>query len=79
MLAQGTPCWRNAIYVPFFEREEFLSCVISDLKDKPFLPTGTGKRTRLPRSFIKGMHYFPVVVAYRFFPDKMYVYSYAYG
>ena len=63
MLTQGFPCRRNVIYVSSFEREEFLSRVISDLKImKPFLPTGTGKRTRLPRRFIKGMHYFPDVI-----------------
>ena len=63
MLTQGFPCRRNVIYVSSFEREEFLSRVISDLKImKPFLPTGTGKRTRLPRSSIKGMHYFPDVI-----------------
>ena len=30
----------------------------SDLSE----PTGTGKRTCLPRSFVKGNHYFPDVI-----------------
>ena len=32
MLTQGFPCRRNVIHVSSFEREEFLSRVISDLR-----------------------------------------------
>ena len=59
MLTQGILCRRNVIYVPSFEHEEVLSLVTLRYTVSP---KGTGERTRLPQSFIKGNHYFPDVI-----------------